>query len=301
LETFSPSDPAALDQEAELAVPASASALAGYSTPGPVGIRAGRMPALPATPAPALLASSLLQEIELAREIQRAQIPRRFPSIPGFGLAGFSLSARHLGGDYFDALPIAKGKVLLAVADVMGKGVPAALFTGTLRPLLRTLAESTPDPAGLLARLNRLLYQELEAADVFITMQLALVDSKRDRMTVASAGHCPLLLCDHTGATNAISADGMPLGILPDASFNQVVLPLDGCSCAFLFTDGMLDCFGQNQLADWIKRALGRAQTASELGANLTAELLSLRAQTLPTDDQTFLLLARELHLQETA
>src|SRR5882724_9434579 len=99
-------------------------------------------------------------ELERARQVQQSQIPRKFPRLPGFGLAGFSLSARQLAGDFFDAVPAAGEKVLLVVADVMGKGVPAALFAATLRTFFRTMVEVTAEPAALLTRLNRLLYED---------------------------------------------------------------------------------------------------------------------------------------------
>src|SRR5439155_5205551 len=80
-------------------------------------------------------------ELEIARNIQESLLPKFFPPIPGYGLAGFCLCARHVGGDFYDAFEVAGGRVLLVVADVMGKGIPAALFAATLHTLVRTMAE----------------------------------------------------------------------------------------------------------------------------------------------------------------
>ena len=246
-------------------------------------------------------AKLLLQEITAAREIQRSQIPKQFPWVPGFDLAGFSLSARHLGGDYFDALPASKGKVLLAMADVMGKGIPASLFTSTLRPLLRTLLESTLDPAALLTQLNRLLFQELDTSDVFITAQLALIDPKRKRLTVANAGHCPLLFCNPVGETNSVAADGMPLGIAANSTFKNTILPLDRIAGAALFSDGLTDArnlrgetFGRHRLDKWMQRSVLTGRSASAICAELESELQAFQVHAARKDDQTVLLLARQ-------
>src|SRR5205823_14500765 len=83
----------------------------------------------------------LAHELEIARKIQHSLLPKTFPALPGFGLSGVCLSARQVGGDFYDVLPISSDTVLLVVADVMGKGVPAALFAATLRTLLRTRSE----------------------------------------------------------------------------------------------------------------------------------------------------------------
>src|SRR5213078_2814923 len=127
------------------------------------------------------------RELDIARNIQQSLLPKTFPSLPGFGLAGFCLSARQVGGDFFDVLPLSSHSALLVVADVMGKGVPAALFAATLRTLIRAMAEWTHRPGELLARVNRLMYDELSGVDMFITAQLALADTRQGRLIVASA------------------------------------------------------------------------------------------------------------------
>jgi len=171
----------------------------------------------------------LAHELEIARKIQHSLLPKAFPALPGFGLSGFCLSARQVGGDFYDVLPVSSDAVLLVVADVMGKGVPAALFAATLRTLVRTMAEWTHRPSELMARMNRLLFDELSGVDMFITAQLVLADTRHRRLSVASAGHCPLLLTGAGGLAKAISPEGMPLGILPNAQFAEEVVPRRVC------------------------------------------------------------------------
>jgi serine phosphatase RsbU (regulator of sigma subunit) len=240
------------------------------------------------------------QELELARSIQQSLLPRRFPALPGFGLSGFCLSSRQVGGDFYDVLPLARHSALLVIADVMGKGVPAALFAATLRGLIRTMADGrTPRPAQLLTRINRLMFEELSSVDMFITAQVVLLEANKPRIIVASAGHCPLLLSDPDGETTAISPDGIPLGISPEFTFSEVTVRPSGC--ALLYTDGLTEAadpdgelYGQQRLANWLGANSKQNRTASERSADLVQELQRFQSRPSPKDDQAFLILAGE-------
>jgi serine phosphatase RsbU (regulator of sigma subunit) len=240
-------------------------------------------------------------ELEIARNIQQSLLPTRFPVLPGFGLSGFCLSARQVGGDFYDVLPLADDQALLIVADVMGKGVPAALFAATLHTLVHTTTEWTHTPSELLERMNRLLFHELSGVDMFITAQLVLVDFRRRQLVVASAGHCPLIVAGPAGELKTVSPDGLPLGILPNVTYEQEVLPLEECSCALLYTDGLTEArnshgelFGQERLSAWLRQNAAKRKTAAELSENFLTELKSFQSQAGLSDDQTFLILVDE-------
>jgi serine phosphatase RsbU (regulator of sigma subunit)/anti-sigma regulatory factor (Ser/Thr protein kinase) len=244
-------------------------------------------------------------ELEIARSIQQSLLPRTFPELPGFGVAAFCVNARQVGGDFYDVLPLSKDRALLIVADVMGKGVPAALFAATLHTLVHTTAEWTHTPSELLARMNRLLFDELSGVDMFITAQLVLADLHCRRLVVANAGHCPLLVGTPKGELKTISPDGLPLGILPNVTYQQDVLSLDDCSCALLYTDGLTEArnlhgelFGQERLRAWLRQSIGKHKTASELSQNFLAELKSFQSSTGLSDDQTFLILVDESNVR---
>ncbi len=241
------------------------------------------------------------RELEIARNIQQSLLPKRFPTLAGYGLSGFCLSARQVGGDFFDVLPLTEDKVLLVVADVMGKGVPAALFAATLHTLIRTMAEWTHRPVELLERVNRLIYDELSGVDMFITAQIALADTRKRRLVVANAGHCPLLVTRRDNTVQSISPEGMPLGILPDVAFEHVVVPLAECASAVLYTDGLTEArnthgefFGQERLFEWLKQNQSPKQTAAGLSEAFLAELKSFQGPVSLSDDQTFLILAEQ-------
>ena len=241
----------------------------------------------------------LAHELEIARKIQHSLLPRAFPNLPGFDLSGFCLSARHVGGDFYDVLPLSSDTVLLVVADVMGKGVPAALFAATLRTLLRTTVQWVRRPAKLLRRINRLMFEDLSGVDMFITALLVLADTRVDRLVVASAGHCPLLLANPDGEIDLISPEGMPLGIMPEVEFQEEVVPLRPSSCALLYSDGVTETrnprgelFGQKRLIQWLLKNLLPHQAATELTEELQLELKRFEGSEAPVDDQTLLVLA---------
>ena len=236
-------------------------------------------------------------ELEIARNIQRSLLPAIIPQLPGFGLAAFCRSAREVGGDFYDVLKIDEHSLLLVIADVMGKGMPAAMFAASLRSLLRASPELTRQPAALLSRVNRLLFQELSDVDMFITAQLALVDARTRKIVTASAGHCPLAVAG-AGTVRTFSPEGMPLGIKADTVFEDETADLPSGCRVLMHSDGLTESFdanqvqfGQQRLLDWLGRATA-GRNAEQLRDELVAELDRHQSQAaLLKDDQTFLLL----------
>jgi serine phosphatase RsbU (regulator of sigma subunit)/anti-sigma regulatory factor (Ser/Thr protein kinase) len=240
------------------------------------------------------------RELEIAKTIQRSLLPKTIPHLPGYGLAGFCESAHQVGGDFYDVLKISEDAVLLIIADVMGKGIPAAMFAAILRSLLRAVPEWMSQPAALLGRVNRLLFEELSGVDMFITAQLVYVDSKSRRMTAASAGHCPVLLgLEGDANVRTFAPEGLPLGILPDTTFSNHVEPLPKNCRLLLYTDGLTEArnmqgefFGQERLIKWLGRSAESKKSADELKQELAEELIQFQGSATLSDDQTFLFLA---------
>jgi serine phosphatase RsbU (regulator of sigma subunit) len=215
-----------------------------------------------------------------------------------FSISGYCASAGEVGGDVCEVLPVGRNVMLLVMADVMGKGTPAAGFARKLRELAETLAGLTPQPAELLSAINQLMYRELSESGVFITAQLALADFGAGRLTVASAGHCPLLLAHANGAGHALSPEGMPLGIVPRQAFAAETFPLDGSCCALLYTDGLTEArnaqgefLGQDYLHGWLREMAPQEQSATALAHELISKLRRFQHTVAPQDDQAFLLL----------
>lgn len=259
----------------------------------PVGISLGA--------SPADLATGLARQIAAARVIQESLLPKDLPPLPGFGLAGFCRSAGALGGDFYDAVALPDDRVLLVIADVMGTGVPAALFAASLRMLVRSMAERVPCPSELLTWINEQLFLELSAVDMFITTQLALVDTKRSVLRVASAGHCPFLLATTQGQTQALEPEGLPLGIQRLACFTEVVFPLSEFACGAMYTDGLTETFdgqgnlfGQERLEAYLSESALQTLDAAEARECLLQAVRQFQGQTTTQDDLTLIVLARE-------
>jgi sigma-B regulation protein RsbU (phosphoserine phosphatase) len=183
---------------------------------------------------------------------------------------------------------------------VMGKGIPAAMFAAILRSLLRAAPEWMDQPATLLARANRLMFEELSAVDMFITAQLVFVDAKNRKITAASAGHCPgLLTVDERGSIVSIAPEGLPLGIEPDTAFSSHTETLQRPAKLLLYTDGLTEArnphgefFGQDRLMKWLRKGAARKGSAQELADDLAQDLTNFQSSAAQTDDQTFLILA---------
>lgn len=242
------------------------------------------------------------RDMDIARVIQRSLLPLSLPQMTGFGLAGGWHCAGEVGGDFYDAIALSEHTSLMIVADVMGKGVPAALFATNLRGLLRGLSARFDDPAQFLRRLNRMLYEELSAVSMFITAQVAVVDRRTRTITAAGAGHCPLLYITEDGETVAtLATQGMPLGVLADFDYRSVTATLGRPGTLLMHTDGLTEMrnasgelFGQKRLAEWLRSNHGRGRSATELRGRLGTELNRFRGDAAMSDDQTFLLLTEE-------
>ncbi len=245
-------------------------------------------------------ARMMTRELEIARSIQKASFPRSLPQLGNFSLAGRWESARQVAGDFYDAMPIGDHSMLLVVADVMGKGVPAAMFATITRALIRALAPHHHQPADLLMRLNALLFEELSAVDMFITVQIVSIDLRWRHVVAASAGHCPVLMVSGEDNTvRAIGPTGTPLGIMPDPLYDQECTTLTEPSCLMIYTDGLTEAFdrdgemfGRKRLGEWLRNGVNFPCDAEQLCERLVTELDQFRAGTPLRDDQTFLILA---------
>jgi serine phosphatase RsbU (regulator of sigma subunit) len=227
-------------------------------------------------------------------------LPRSLPQLRDFGLAASWESARQVGGDFYDAIPLSDHSMLLVVADVMGKGVPAAMFATIMRSLVRAMAVRSHHPAKLLRRLNELLYEELSTVGMFITAQLVFVDLQRRQIVAASAGHCPIFILSGE-SVRTLRAAGTPLGILPNASYRQHTATLASPAGLLLYTDGLTEAlnpigemFGQERLATWLRDRAALGQPAETLRDELAAELARFRGTAPLRDDQAFLLLTEK-------
>lgn len=184
----------------------------------------------------------LQTEVALARRIQQDFIPNRLPVIPGLQAAGIWLTARQVGGDFYDILPLPDGSFLFTIADVADKGMPAALFMALTRKLVHATALQTLSPAQILTRINQLVYPDCKNG-MFVTAVCARYEPKTGEMTWANAGHNPPLLVTQEGSVTRWMRTGMALGVLADATWDEQRTRLQAGDTLCLYTDGVTETF----------------------------------------------------------
>src|SRR5271163_1622908 len=180
------------------------------------------------------------QEIAEARSIQEGFLPKQIPQLPGYELASAWQSARVVGGDYFDVLPFGGDTVGLCIADVAGKGMPAALLMSNLQAAVRGFASSSLSPEGLCARLNSLVCHNT-GNDRFITFFYAQLDGPARILRYTNAGHNAPILLHGDGSYERLEAGGGVLGVFPNQTFAAGAAPLAPGDRVILFTDGVTE------------------------------------------------------------
>jgi sigma-B regulation protein RsbU (phosphoserine phosphatase) len=209
------------------------------------------------------------QEIADARAIQQGLLPKEIPQLAGYEIASAWQSALTVGGDYFDILPFGEGALGLCIADVAGKGLPAALLMSNLQAAVRGLASPSLPPDGLCARLNALLCRNM-TSDRFITFFYAQLDGPTRLFRYTSAGHNPPFLLHRDGTHQRLREGGGVLGVFPNQKFDLGSAQLAPGDRVILFTDGVTEAinpageeFGESRLLGLLEQ--DRASSAGEL------------------------------------
>ena len=210
----------------------------------------------------------LEQELQIARDIQMSLLPQGMLRAPGMSLAALCAPAREVGGDYYDVLPLADGRVGLLIADVSGKGTSAALYMAELKGLMLSLSRIHTSPRALLIDANMIIREHLDSRS-FITMTYAIVDRAAGTLTCARAGHTPFMRIAATNGdvrrVDVMAPEGMVLGLNLDGgerferSLQELTLPIACGDLFFFFTDGISEamdaegaCFGESRVSSFL-------------------------------------------------
>jgi len=181
----------------------------------------------------------LESELEAARAVQKVLIPTEVPSIPGFSVETVYQPASQVGGDFFQILPLPAGGALIAIGDVSGKGMPAAMTVSLLVGTLRTLAYYTQSPGEILAAMNRRMVARSQGG--FTTCLVVRLDPDGG-MTIANAGHiAPYLQGQEIEIEN-----GLPLGLTESTTYAEVTVRLDAEAQLTMLTDGVVEARNQS-------------------------------------------------------
>jgi len=209
---------------------------------------------------------SLQQELEIARSMQLSILPRGAPATPAVQVSALMVPAKEIGGDFYDYFAIDAQRLALVVADVSGKGVPAAFFMAISRTLLKSNALLLQRPADVIARLNDQLCAENEQM-MFVTVFFGILDLHSGELVFVNAGHNPPLR--HSGADGTISllsgSRNMALAVLEEQAFNEGRIRLDAGDTLLLYTDGVTEAtnhggqlFGEAALVQVVHEAAQR-------------------------------------------
>jgi sigma-B regulation protein RsbU (phosphoserine phosphatase) len=239
----------------------------------------------------------LLDDLETAREIQRQLLPSGAKEIPGLDLATAYVPARELGGDFYDLLPYGVGRLAIANGDVSGKGTAAALYGSLAIGILRELVhDNEASPSEMLEQMNnRLLAARLDAR--FIAMQFAVYDAALRELTIANAGGTLPLLIRNRDVTE-INVAGMPLGLLPEAEYDEVRLTLVPGDVVVFASDGIHESMNKEQEEygiDRLKQLLSTVSSADP-GYKVAQRIVKATDEHTgpgrqPHDDRTLLVL----------
>ena len=227
------------------------------------------------------------REREEARLIQRALLPSVLPQTAGVRLAASWQPADGVGGDCFDI--ISSGPLLgVAIADVAGKGLPAALLMSNLQAAVRAFAQGGAEPAALCANVNRLLCRNMISGR-FVTFCFAWIDGQAGALVYANAGHNPPLLLRPNGSTERLLDGGVVLGVFQDAVFTQSRVALSSGDRLLLYTDGITEAvdgdgveFGEERLSCAARTAPDRS--AEGIKDHVLAELAAFTGGTFGDD-----------------
>ncbi|HZE19744.1 MAG TPA: GAF domain-containing SpoIIE family protein phosphatase, partial [Candidatus Angelobacter sp.] len=202
----------------------------------------------------------LEEELSIGQRIQRTFLPERDPKVPNFDIAGANYSSGIVGGDYYDYVRIAEGHLGIVVADVSGKGIPAALIMAAFRASLIAEVRNNYAIRTIFAKVNKLLWESVEV-DRFVTAIYGVLDINARRYTYVNAGHNPgLLYRSATGTFDSLDSTGPLLGTLETASFKEKQAEIRPGDILALYTDGITESmnevqelFGEDRLKDVIR------------------------------------------------
>ena len=180
------------------------------------------------------------EELQDAREIQDHLLPRTVPELANFEIAAFTRPLRVVGGDFYSVTPLDDRRTAICIADVAGKGMPAALLMSSLQASLQSLNTQNLEPAEMCRRLNRILCA-VTPVGKFISLFYGVLDSQDRRLTYCNAGHNPPLVIRADGTAAELSADGAVLGQFPDWLYRQNEAQFEDGDRLLLFTDGMVE------------------------------------------------------------
>lgn len=199
------------------------------------------------------------RQLRMAQEVQSQLLPQGSPTIPGYEIAATCMPTFDIGGDYFDYIELAPGALGIALADVSGHGIPAALVMSAFRALLRTQARVQPDPAMVAQSINRTL-PEFSGRGDFVTAIYGVLHTEPGRFVYANCGHPPPLYVGADGIARKLAQNGPALGIFDQAVFESGVHEFESGELMVMYTDGVTESFAPDDRTFGLERLIDVVQ-----------------------------------------
>jgi len=235
------------------------------------------------------------EELQRAREIQQGLMPREIPQIAGFEIAGAWEPAREVGGDYFDVIRLSDTKLALCIADVVGKGVSAALLMANVQASVRAFASETASPSWVCSRVNSVICTNI-ASGKFVTLFYGVLDAETMTLLYTNAGHLRPILVSAEGKATELDNGGALLGVFPGWTYEDSTAQLRPGDRLWLVTDGITEASAEGDEEFGVHRLLESAKSLAHCTAPdcktrlLTSVSAFCNAQF--SDDATLIVLA---------
>lgn len=233
-------------------------------------------------------------EMRIARDIQTELLPKTFPKIDGIDIFGFSVPARHVGGDCFDVIRIDDHRLAVTIGDVSGKGTPAAILMANVQAAVRALSESGVKASLLIERVNRLVHGYTEES-TFITFFYAVLDTRSHELVYVNAGHNPPCVLRANGSREYLETGGLVIGIVPTAEYSAGRAVLSQGDSLVLYTDGVTEAtnpndemYGEERLEELL--VLHRHSPARDIEERVYTSIKDFTAGAAQTDDLTMVI-----------
>jgi serine phosphatase RsbU (regulator of sigma subunit)/predicted ester cyclase len=236
------------------------------------------------------------QELEVARNIQQASLPKEVPTLEGWQISPYYQPAREVGGDFYDFHLLSEGRLGVVVGDATGKGVPAALVMSTTCGMLQLAAQAlgSSSPGKVLERVNETLLARIPS-NMFVTCFYCVVDGGSGRLRYANAGH-DLPYLHRNGDAKDLRARGMPLGLMPRMGYEEKETMLDAGEAALLYSDGLVEAHdpkGEMFSFPRLRELVAEHGEDQSLGDILLEELYSFVGEGWEQEDDITLLTLR--------
>jgi sigma-B regulation protein RsbU (phosphoserine phosphatase) len=231
-------------------------------------------------------------QLEVARQVQLELLPPEDPALPGYDISAYNFPTEEVSGDYYDWVRLYEDQIGIVIADVSGKGVPAAILMAFLRASLRAASHIGYATHISMAKVNYLLWESIER-NQFVTAFYGILDASNKTLSFSNAGHNPPLLIKANGEMRFIDSGEQPLGMFRNTRYHQYHVMLEPGDVFVLYTDGATEAespageeFGRERLGEAVKESLDKP--AREMVASIQMAILEWTASVGANDDVTF-------------